>query len=201
MPFAIGHALIGAAGSKAVIVAPGSTQWANQVVQRLSAGLQTERQHIPPVQLVWESGASDEAAQVAEQVCIAAMVTDEEAIERLQALNHAPDWVGAAVTGLRAASRACGRREWPRQALAEFLERKAALHRAYGRSNARGIPVVTIHGAKNRQFRNVVVLWGPGVPPDHAYQRRLLYNAITRAEQTCAVFVRTQQTLHAPPFA
>ena len=60
---------------------------------------------------------------------------------------------------------------------------------------------MSIHAAKNRQFRNVVVLWGPGVRGSDDLQRRLLYNAISRAEEQCTVFVRTQALMNAPPFA
>jgi superfamily I DNA/RNA helicase len=62
------------------------------------------------------------------------------------------------------------------------------------------IRVMTIQAAKNRQFRDVVVLWGPGVSGDANHQRRLLYNAISRAEHGCTVMVRTQQQLQQPPF-
>jgi superfamily I DNA/RNA helicase len=104
------------------------------------------------------------------------------------------------MTSVDLARRAHGRIEWSREALAELFERKATMHRAFGHASVRGVPVMTIHGAKNRQFRNVIVLWPPGVPgtPDH--QRRLLYNAITRAEYQCTVIVRTQALLNGPPF-
>lgn len=49
--------------------------------------------------------------------------------------------------------------------------------------------VTTVHGAKNREFDNVFVLWTFKVPPDRVQQRRLLYNAITRARKNCLLLV------------
>src|SRR3546814_2727 len=91
--------------------------------------------------------------------------------------------------------------EWSKEQVQDLCERKASAYRAYGYGHSRNVPVLTIHGAKNRQFRNVVVLWGPGVVGTDDYKRRLLYNAITRAEQRCTVFVQTKALLNAAPFA
>ena len=50
--------------------------------------------------------------------------------------------------------------------------------------------VTTAHGAKNREFDNVFVLWPYKVPPDVAQRRRLLYNAVTRSRRNCMVLVQ-----------
>lgn len=49
--------------------------------------------------------------------------------------------------------------------------------------------VTTVHGAKNREFDNVFILWTYKLPPDRTQQRRLLYNAVTRSKQNCMVLV------------
>lgn len=51
--------------------------------------------------------------------------------------------------------------------------------------------VTTVHGAKNREFDNVFLLWNPfSVGKWNANeQRRLLYNAITRSRNNCMVLV------------
>jgi superfamily I DNA/RNA helicase len=49
--------------------------------------------------------------------------------------------------------------------------------------------VTTVHGAKNREFDNVFILWTYKLPPDPEQQRRLLYNAITRSKEKCVVLV------------
>ena len=40
---------------------------------------------------------------------------------------------------------------------------------------------------KNREFENVVIVWPYGVTGSAEKQRRLLYNAITRAKNNCIV--------------
>lgn len=48
----------------------------------------------------------------------------------------------------------------------------------------------TIHGAKNREFDYVIVLWPYKVSGDNIYKRKLLYNAITRARTSAIVIVQ-----------
>jgi len=74
--------------------------------------------------------------------------------------------------------------------------------RKHGREIARqGHIAMTVHGAKNREFDKVVVLW-PGATVGSADQkRRLLYNAITRAKGSCLVLVQVEAMLAQPPFA
>lgn len=50
--------------------------------------------------------------------------------------------------------------------------------------------VTTVHGAKNREFDNVFVLWPYSIPADTELQRRWLYNAITRSRSNCMLLVR-----------
>ena len=61
--------------------------------------------------------------------------------------------------------------------------------------------VMTIHRAKNREFADVLVLWPHTVGGGADQQRRLLYNAITRAQQRCSVVVFGQGRMQRAPFA
>lgn len=199
--FSIGHALRNGTGSRAVLVAPGSTAWANELIPQLAAGLQSAKQHVPPLPIAWEMGASNEAQSVAEALCAPSeLVTVADLIVRASDLENPPPWVPSVVKAVDFARRAHGRREWSQQDLISLSARKVNAHRAYGYSPRQGIRVMSIQAAKNRQFRDVVILWGPGVPGDADHQRRLLYNAISRAEQSCTVIVRTQQLLQQAPF-
>ena len=60
---------------------------------------------------------------------------------------------------------------------------------------------MTIHRAKNREFPNVIVLWPDSVTGSSDHLRRLLYNAVTRAQSHCTVIVLGSGRLHTPPFA
>jgi superfamily I DNA/RNA helicase len=59
---------------------------------------------------------------------------------------------------------------------------------------------MTIHGAKNREFDNVIVLWPAAVGGSDDQKRRLLYNAITRAKQRCLVLIQAKKSLEHAPF-
>lgn len=203
MPFSIGHALTKAWGATAVLVAPGGASWANELIPRLVVGFQTRdgKQMIRPTRIGWESAVPDEAEAVARIACPEGNAASIAITIALSAIPDAPAWLRPAIGSIYRARRAHGRASWSRDELVELFVRKASAHRAYSFVRQRGIPVMTIHGAKNRQFRNVIVLWPPGVPGSAEYQRRLLYNAITRAEERCTVFVRIQALLNAPPFA
>jgi superfamily I DNA/RNA helicase len=65
----------------------------------------------------------------------------------------------------------------------------------------RGHFAMTIQRAKNREFANVVVLWPYSVTGSPEHLRRLLYNAITRAQNHFSVIVLGQGRLNTPPFA
>jgi len=75
--------------------------------------------------------------------------------------------------------------------------------RIYSRTRKNNKHVLTIHQAKNREFSHVVVLWTFGISADASteYQRRLLYNAITRAKLSCTVILLQSNRLKKPPFA
>ncbi len=201
MRFAIGHALNNARGTTAVLVAPGAAQWADELIPDLSQGFRSSRQVVAPVRIAWESRPFDEAEAVAAGVCNQERMAATELSARLAALADPPHWRSSAIDAINYARRAHDRLEWSRAEFLDLLGRKANTHRAFSYSMPRGVLVMSIHAAKNRQFRNVVILWPPGVRGTAEYQRRLLYNAISRAEQQCTVFVRTQSLLNAAPFA
>ncbi|WP_217469069.1 ATP-binding domain-containing protein [Burkholderia lata] len=60
---------------------------------------------------------------------------------------------------------------------------------------------MTVHGAKNREFDNVIVLWPAAVGGSADQKRRLLYNAVTRAKERCLVLVQAAAHLNQAPFA
>ncbi len=88
-----------------------------------------------------------------------------------------------------------------KEALEERIQIICANRRRFQPPLARGIKAMSVHGAKNREFENVVVLWPAAVTGDDDQKRRLLYNAITRAKSECLVLVQLQKHLNEPPFA
>lgn len=61
--------------------------------------------------------------------------------------------------------------------------------RIYGYSRLKGRIALTIYQAKNREFESVIVLWPLRIQPGTDKQRRLLYNAVTRARRQVVVIV------------
>lgn len=49
--------------------------------------------------------------------------------------------------------------------------------------------LTTIHGAKNREFDNVIIFWGFKLPADSVARRKLLYNAVTRAKRHAILLI------------
>lgn len=73
-----------------------------------------------------------------------------------------------------------------------------------GDSHVHGLRCMTIHQAKNCEFSNVVLLWPYEVRGDEEKQRRLAYNAITRAQRRVTVVVQSTPAEHRsqrPPFS
>jgi hypothetical protein len=199
--FTVGHALRDRTGTRAILVAPGSAAWTTELVSQLTVGFRSKAQNIPPLPVVWDSTPAVEITRVVENLCGPLEVVDtDEMVRRIKAVPDAPIWLSAVLSGIAMARRVHGKRLWGHADVRSLCARKVNVHRAYGYSSQRGIHVMTIQAAKNRQFRDVVVLWGPGVPGSIDHQRRLLYNAISRAEFNCTVMVRTRAQLQQPPF-
>lgn len=70
-----------------------------------------------------------------------------------------------------------------------FIEKAIHDSRAFGPRFATRV-VTTVHGAKNQEFDHVFILWPHQVPGSQEQQRRLLYNAITRARKSCILLVQ-----------
>ncbi len=71
----------------------------------------------------------------------------------------------------------------------DTLERVVHGIRSHGPTSVTCV-VTTVHGAKNREFDDVFVVWPYQIAPGADLQRRLLYNAITRAKRRCYLFVQ-----------
>ena len=74
--------------------------------------------------------------------------------------------------------------------------------RSFGYNQDRKVIAMTIHQAKNREFDSVIVLWPFQIKGSAERQRRLLYNAITRAKKQALVVVHDPKNnrLLLPPF-
>jgi hypothetical protein len=83
----------------------------------------------------------------------------------------------------------------------QFVRESVRNRSRLGFLSNRGHLAMTIQRAKNREFTNVIVLWPYSATGSPEHLRRLLYNAVTRAQNHCSVIVLGQGRLCAPPFA
>jgi len=81
------------------------------------------------------------------------------------------------------------------------IEQGFAQRRRARKGEGSGWKAMTVHGAKNREFDNVIVLWPAAIGGSDDQKRRLLYNAVTRAKERCLVLVQAKANLSQAPFA
>jgi hypothetical protein len=82
----------------------------------------------------------------------------------------------------------------------KLVEQSFSQRRQSQRSDLRGWKGMTVHGAKNREFDNVIVLWPAAIGGSDDQKRRLLYNAVTRAKERCIVLVQASAQMSRAPF-
>ena len=108
----------------------------------------------------------------------------------LAGLDCTDDPVLSAVrSGLIRLSRLKGLSEISVGLVKETVERTVHRLRAFGPGSISSV-VTTVHGAKNREFDDVFVIWPFQVAPGPELQRRLLYNAVTRARRRCILLIQ-----------
>jgi hypothetical protein len=109
--------------------------------------------------------------------------------------------IGQAISRMDRLRRVQGQTEFAATQVIEFVRESVRNQSRLGFRRHRGHLAMTIQHAKNREFPNVIVLWPHSVIGGPEHLRRLLYNAITRAQNHCSVIVLGQGRLNAPPFA
>lgn len=97
--------------------------------------------------------------------------------------------------------RARGRVTFSRDEVARVIEQAFSQRRRQRQGQGRRWSGMTVHGAKNREFDGVIVLWPAAVGGSDEQKRRLLYNAVTRAKARCLVLVQAAAQLRRAPFA
>jgi superfamily I DNA/RNA helicase len=90
--------------------------------------------------------------------------------------------------------------QFSKDEIVRSIEQSFSQRRQSRRSEVRGWKGMTVHGAKNREFDNVIVLWPAAVGGSDDQKRRLLYNAVTRAKDRCVVLVQAAAHMGRPPF-
>lgn len=97
--------------------------------------------------------------------------------------------------------RARSKSTFSKEEVVKAIEQGFAQRRRVRKSEGRGWRGMTVHGAKNREFDNVILLWPAAISGSDDQKRRLLYNAVTRAKERCLVLVQATAHLNQAPFA
>ncbi len=97
--------------------------------------------------------------------------------------------------------RAQGKVTFSRHEVVRVIEQAFSQRRRQSHGEGRRWSGMTVHGAKNREFDSVIVLWPAAVVGSDEQKRRLLYNAVTRARSRCLVLVQAAAQMRRAPFA
>lgn len=97
--------------------------------------------------------------------------------------------------------RAKGKTHVHREEMEDTIRHSFSNQRRLSSRDGPGIRALTVHGAKNREFDFVIVLWPAAIRGNDEQKRRLLYNAVTRAKHQCIVLVQVPRAMTSPPFA
>lgn len=153
-----------------------------------------------PYQHAWDRHDTEEADSLLASVAFPESGSYADLRSVLMPLaEHAP--IAQAISRMDRLRRTLGQTEFSAAQIKELVRETARNRARLGLRQHRGNLVMTIQRAKNREFPNVIVLWPHTATGSPEHLRRLLYNAITRAQTHCTVIVLGQGRLNTPPFA
>jgi hypothetical protein len=165
--------------------------WAAQNKTKKGAG---------PYKILWEQSEAKAAMEYLETIKLADKADGSSIAALLSAAGDArtardvTEW-------LEIQRRTRSKVEFSREEILKLIEQSFSQRRQSGRSEVRGWKGMTVHGAKNREFDNVIILWPAAISGSDDQKRRLLYNAVTRAKERCVVLVQASANMSLPPFA
>jgi UvrD-like helicase C-terminal domain len=181
-------------------VRPGTSAFVDELLVRVAAKPFTKNgQSFGPHDVPWEMSQEDETSKCARHL---ALPDEPDGLVLARDLPLSPQGSEAALSRwFDRQRRVTGRTEFSAGEVREQIELINQRARAYRQTHERGLRAMTIHQAKNREFESVIVLWPYQVQGTPERQRRLLYNATTRAKRQALVVVQDPGRLTRPPFA
>jgi hypothetical protein len=185
-------------GRVAVLTPSRRGGFADNIVALVRAGPVGKHQN-GPFQIIWESGDESDRKDLWQRLDIPNRCSIPEALAALDPLADVPA-IKSAMEWLARRKRVLGVNEITSSEIRHEIDRVLAMRRRYGAAERGEFVAMTIQQAKNREFEHVAVIWPYTIPNDNEQKRRLLYNAITRAQRSCLVLVQAQELLDAAPF-
>ncbi|MDP5239041.1 ATP-binding domain-containing protein [Uliginosibacterium sp. 31-16] len=192
------HAIAWYAKEKTVaVISPSYKGYAQHVVEWSST--KKTNKGIGPINIRWEKAESAEIGDLVEQLQLPDEIGYFDLVELVRAKAN-----GRVATDVKSWAdvqrRALGRQVFSRDEVIESIIQSFSSQKRLKSSVDKSRCALTVHGAKNREFDQVIVLWPAGVVGDDDQRRRLLYNAVTRARERCLVLVQASKALQLPPF-
>jgi hypothetical protein len=153
-----------------------------------------------PYPYTWDRHDNEEADALLADIALPETASCADVRALLAPLaGHAP--IAQAISRMDRLRRAHGQAGFTAVQVIEFVRESLRNRSRLGFWQQRGHLVMTVQRAKNREFPNVIVLWPHTATGSAEHLRRLLYNAVTRAQNHCTVIVLGQGRLNAPPFS
>lgn len=181
------------AGEQIIRAALGTVQ--TKVYTRKNSGAQ-----FGPYPHTWDRHDTEEADAMLSEIALPETASCTDLRELLAPFaEHAA--VAQTLQRMDRLRRAHGQADFTAEQVSGFVRDAVRNRSRLGFRRSRGHRVMTIQRAKNREFPNIIVLWPHTATGSAEHQRRLLYNAVTRAQNHCTVIVVGQERLNAPPFA
>lgn len=153
-----------------------------------------------PYSILWEESEANAAASFLGRIAlqnvndIPSVVALLTATGDFRATRDIADWMDTQ-------RRTRAKTAFSKEEIERAIEQRFAHRRRARKGDGSGWSGMTVHGAKNREFDNVIVLWPAAIGGSDDQKRRLLYNAVTRAKERCLVLVQAKATLGQAPFA
>jgi superfamily I DNA/RNA helicase len=152
-----------------------------------------------PYAISWEESETKAAIAFSAHLALQAM-NDIPAVTRLLSAAGNPRVARDVTDWMELQRRARSKIAFSRDEILNAIALVFAQRRRTAKGDSHGWRGMTVHGAKNREFDNVIVLWPAAVTGSDDQKRRLLYNAVTRARSRCLVLVQAKASLSRAPF-
>ena len=153
-----------------------------------------------PYSILWEEAEAKAAASFLGKIAleevndIPSVIVLLTAAGDFRATRDISDWMDKQ-------RRARAKSTFSKDEVEQAINQGFAQRRRMRKDDENGWRGMTVHGAKNREFDNVIVLWPAAMGGTDDQKRRLLYNAVTRAKERCLVLVQAKANLSKAPFA
>lgn len=183
---------------KVAIITPSAGQYATSVTEWVASKM--TKQENGPFKIVWEHS---ELKEIQNYLVNLNLPENIDAIKLKELIYSAQnDRVYKDISNwLDKQRRTKGRTEFNKYEVVKVINQSFNSRKHEATDSASKLIAMTIHGAKNREFDSVIVLWPASVKSfDNEKKRRLLYNAVTRAKLRCLVLVQSKSDLELSPF-